>query len=271
MGMRIEMLLKNVTLLSRDGVGNDADVNGYDESEIDIDIGISKSSDMIESQVHDNNDNDNDNDNDKIVTSSNPLHDGDDGEKKKKTDKLDKSTEDKVSLSSSSSMMIKGMDVSACWSGIFACYPIMVLTICVFWGALFFDMISDNHSVLSGLLVSTLFGGMIPILMLTLNKILSSRSMEGTKRMDRLLDMLSMNELEKSRKSSTSEYSKEKSEENTKVTVKVKVELEPVDEGRFLSSSDILVLEPSSSSVLTNQSKVRKRKDNDIIISNDDL
>jgi hypothetical protein len=84
--------------------------------------------------------------------------------------------------------------------------------------------------------------------------------MEGTKRMDRLLDMLSMNELEKSRKNIES-ISHET----------VKVELEPVDEGRFLSSSDILVLEPSSSSVLTNQSNVRKRKDNDIIISNDDL
>lgn len=58
------------------------------------------------------------------------------------------------------------------WCGIFACSPIIVATVSVFWALLFFDAVADVRSVEAGIVTSLSMGAGLPFLRLILSNII---------------------------------------------------------------------------------------------------
>lgn len=65
--------------------------------------------------------------------------------------------------------ILEQIDMKESWRIIFSVFPVLVLTVSVFWAFLFFDMVSDLYSYETGTTTSVAFGLTIPAIILVLS------------------------------------------------------------------------------------------------------
>jgi hypothetical protein len=77
--------------------------------------------------------------------------------------------------SSSSEILMIESENKDVWRGLFACWPMCVSTVSVFWALLFFDMVSDPYNNTAGMAATLGFSFLLPLAILLYSKGLRRR------------------------------------------------------------------------------------------------
>lgn len=75
-------------------------------------------------------------------------------------------------------LILEYLDVRGSWECFSLSFNIMLSTICIFWGLLFFDMISDQYGYIAGFLVSLIYATCVPILIIAIRYLVRQMILE---------------------------------------------------------------------------------------------
>lgn len=64
--------------------------------------------------------------------------------------------------------ILEHLDMYDSWRGVFASYTPSIIVVCVFWAILFFDMIIDKYSLVSGIVVTSVYAIVVPLFLRSL-------------------------------------------------------------------------------------------------------